>query len=428
MRDDSGIKWLFLDLNSYFAQTEQQDRPELRDKPVAVVPMDSDATCVIAASYEAKAMGVTTGTPIYEARRLCPELICVLARHDLYVDYHHRILSAVIGEAPINTVHSIDELSSRLPPNKRQPGGARALAGRIKAAIASQVGAYITCSIGLAPNEYLAKVASDMQKPDGLVTLEIDALPDALFGLALDDLPGINTNMQRRLNRQGIFHIHQFCNLAPKQARRLWGSVDGERLWYRLHGHEVEEPPTQRRMIGHSRVLDPELRTPEQARAVARRLCLKAAGRLRREALYAGALSLSVTSYAPDMPQTSNKWQAGLHFDPSVQDNFTLADAVHALWANMQAELRPARLKKVAVTLHELRHNGDMTGDLLATAAPGKQEQRDARDRLSQCMDTLNARFGAGTVHLGPTPRTRAGYVGTKIAFNRIPDSAEFRE
>lgn len=85
------VNWLFLDLNSYFASVEQQDRPELRGKPVGVVPMLADTTCCIAASYEAKASGVRTGTIVADAKRLCPDIILVEGRHELYTEYHHRV-------------------------------------------------------------------------------------------------------------------------------------------------------------------------------------------------------------------------------------------------------------------------------------------------------------------------------------------------
>ena len=87
---DPRLRWLFLDLNSYFASVEQELRPELRDRPVAVVPLLADTTCCIAASYEAKAFGVRTGTQVGEAKRLCPGIELIEARHELYVDYHHR--------------------------------------------------------------------------------------------------------------------------------------------------------------------------------------------------------------------------------------------------------------------------------------------------------------------------------------------------
>lgn len=92
---ENKLNWLYIDINSYFATIEQQVTPDLRNKPVAVVPLLSDSTCAIAASYEAKLKGITTGTRIYQAKKLCPELICIKARHDLYVDYHHRIFKEI---------------------------------------------------------------------------------------------------------------------------------------------------------------------------------------------------------------------------------------------------------------------------------------------------------------------------------------------
>ena len=106
--EDLGLSTLFLDLNSYFASVEQNERPSLRGRPVAVVPMMTDATCAIAASYEAKAYGVKTGTKIYDAKKMCPQLVCVLARHDVYVDYHHRVRAATEKHIPITKFWSID--------------------------------------------------------------------------------------------------------------------------------------------------------------------------------------------------------------------------------------------------------------------------------------------------------------------------------
>jgi DNA polymerase-4 len=108
------LRWLYVDFNSYFASVEQQLRPELRGQPIAVVPVETDSTCAIAASYEAKAFGVKTGTPIYEAKRLCPGLTCVLARHERYVEFHHRLIEEIERHIPVTAVCSIDEVASRL--------------------------------------------------------------------------------------------------------------------------------------------------------------------------------------------------------------------------------------------------------------------------------------------------------------------------
>ena len=213
------LKWLFLDLNSYFASVEQQDRPELRGKPLAVVPMLTDSTCAIAASYEAKACGIKTGTMIYEAKKKCPDLICVEARHDVYVDYHHRIFDELEKYIHITKVCSIDEVACQLLSNEQSIPYVTDLARRIKDGIRTNVGSVIGCSIGVAPNKFLAKTASNMQKPDGFTIL--DELPGRLFDLKLTDLTGINVNMEYRLNKAGIYSVEQFYNLSPKHARSV---------------------------------------------------------------------------------------------------------------------------------------------------------------------------------------------------------------
>lgn len=413
--------WLFLDLNSYFASVEQQENPKLRGKPVAVVPLLTDSTCAIAASYEAKRYGIKTGTKIYEAKKICPQLVCVLAHHDTYVSYHHRILSEIIKHTPINKVCSIDELSSHLPPNKRSKDAATQLAQRLKDGLRRNIGPAITCSIGVAPNAFLAKVATDMQKPDGLVILDESNLEERLFALKLTDLPGINTRMEFRLNKAGIRSVEQFWSLSPKHARAVWGSVEGERFWYKLHGYDLPEQETQRSVVGHSRVLDPDLRRPDVAKLVARRLMIKAASRLRRIDLYATRIDLGVRTSLGD------RFGATFPCSPS-QDNFAFLNALDLLWDAMIEQINPWQLKKVSVTLHGLCHRNDITPDLFDTSSKDFQKLEKKNKALSDVIDTINQKFGAESIHLGPSPTTKAGYVGTKIAFNRIPELEEFQE
>src|ERR1017187_6716493 len=130
---DPHLNWLFVDMNSYFASVEQDARPELRGHPVAIVPMMADSTCCIAASYEAKACGVKTGTIVAEAKRLCPGLVLVEARHELYVAYHHRIVEAVESCLPVTAVLSIDEMACRLRGRERPLVAALELGRRVKA-------------------------------------------------------------------------------------------------------------------------------------------------------------------------------------------------------------------------------------------------------------------------------------------------------
>ncbi len=412
-------RWMFVDMNSYFASVEQQDRPALRGKPVAVVPVQSDSTCAIAASYEAKAYGIKTGTIIGDARRKCPGLICVLARHHKYVEYHHKILAEIHRHVPITKVCSVDELSSRLSPLNQTEDRAVELAHAIKAGLKTNVGDHIRCSIGIAPNSFLAKVATDMMKPDGLVVLRGTELTHELFPLKLTDLPGINTRMEQRLWRARIRTVEDLWRSSPKQARAAWGSVEGERFWYNLHGHEIPDRITHKSMVGHSRILDPDLRPVAAAWNVAHRLTVKAASRLRRDDYYATRFALSVRTSGND------RWAREIRLPPA-QDDFGFIQGVQALWSAMRAELNPTHIKKISVSLYGLCQRGEITPDLFEQASPAYQRLVTRHEKLSGVIDQINIKNGREAVRLGQTPATLAGYLGTKIAFNRVPEMGEF--
>ena len=178
------LRSLFVDFNSYFASVEQQENPALRGRPVVVVPVIAETTCCIAASVEAKKYGIKTGTVVAEAKNRCPELVIALAHPALYVHYHHRLMKAIDTCIPTQTPGSIDEVECLLMGREREPERAVEIAYRIKQSV-KETGDWLRCSIGIAPNGFLAKTASDMQKPDGLVVLEEKNLPDALFGLKI---------------------------------------------------------------------------------------------------------------------------------------------------------------------------------------------------------------------------------------------------
>ena len=165
------LRSLFLDMNAFFASAEQHGNPRYRGRPLVVAPLNTDATSCIAVSYEARPFGIKTGTPVGEARRLCRGLIVVPSRTEYYVQLHHQIIEAVERVIPVTQVLSIDEMSCRLWREDRPPEAALALAKEVKASISTHVGPTLKCSVGLAPNSWLAKVASDMQKPDGLTCI-----------------------------------------------------------------------------------------------------------------------------------------------------------------------------------------------------------------------------------------------------------------
>ena len=421
MTGTARVRYLFLDLNSYFASVEQQAEPKLRGKPVAVVPTKTDATCAIAASYEAKAFGVATGTMIYEAKKLCPGLITVPAHHDLYVEYHHRVMDAVERVLPIETVHSIDEAACRLIGAEREPANALRLARAIKKAIARGAGEYVKCSIGLAANSYLAKVATDLEKPDGLVVLHLDELPGRILHFKLRDLPWIGRNMERRLIAAGVPDIPALWGLSAMRMRRIWGSVMGQRFWYMLHGVQVPPLEITKRMVGHSHVLAPGLRPSAMAHLVARRLLVKAAARMRRMGYWAGEVACGARFVA------GRGWGEAVRV-PVTQDTFTLLRAADGLWARMTTALGPQPVKQVWVSLSALTLTPDESGTLFDRLPAAEEDRHRRRIALSQLLDRINRDYGRDTVTVGVQPPIRSNYAGTKIAFTRIPSREEFLE
>jgi len=415
----NALAWLFLDLNSYFASVEQQLHPELRDKPVAVVPVMTDATCAIAASYEAKAYGIKTGTMIFEAKQRCPDLICVPARHEHYVAYHHRILEVIERSIPITQVCSIDEVACELGDRWSDEVAALALADEIKHAIFQHIGPYIRCSIGLSTNRFLAKVATNLQKPDGLVTLRADQVVTRCGRRDVDFLPGIGRQRQRKLARAGIETVAQLWELSPKHMRALWHSVEGERFWYKLHGVELASDPTKRSTVGHSHVLAPDYRPEAEACRVGNRLLMKASSRLRRLGFYCRAMAVSVrVEHGPRLSAKTQFYRAS--------DHLTLQRQFQDLWSQVvkQTGRRSPRFKKVAVTLFDLLPASQLQPELFEDG--GEQQQKG--EHLSHVMDKLNQRYGKDTVTFAHFLGKPSQFTGTKVAFNRIPEREEFEE
>jgi len=418
------LNWLFVDLNSYFASVEQEVRPELRGRPVAVVPMMADTTVCIAASYEAKAYGVKTGTIVADAKRLCPDIVLVEGRHEIYVDYHHRVVEAVESCLPVSSVLSIDEMACRLIGRERPLRAALDLGLRVKATIRERVGPMLRSSVGLATNRYLAKIASDMEKPDGLVALPLDILPEALPQLSLRDLPGIGARTEKRLNAKGIYQMAQLLALDCEQAGELWGSVWGERLWHWLRGEDFDMSENEHaKSISHSHVLSPDMRTGEKAWAVAHKLLHKAAMRLRAADLWAGSIGLAVGFSVPRQMNApvsrfgvpTRGWHSEVRLS-ECQDNQTLIAALSRLWGNRPKGSEYDQPYFIGVQLNNLVPDRLHSLNLFDTL-----DDSASRTRLLATMDELNHKYG--TTALAPAAMLTAYKAApTRIAFHAIPD------
>lgn len=420
MRRPAEPEKLYLDFDGFFASVEQQCRPALRGRPVGVIPFAAATnSCVIACSREAKAFGVKNVMAIREAREVCPDIVLVPQSPDLYRRAHNALISEITAVLPIDAVKSIDELTCRLSPAQRSDP--LALGRKIKDRIRKYIGPYITCSIGFAANRQLAKIAckvgkrADGRYGDGNCLWHPRDMPGPLLQLSLQDIPGIGGRMERKLHRCGIFSVADLLATQPKHARKIWGNVTGERLWYALHGYDIQTPPSGRSMYGHSRVLPPDHRSIDNARAASRLLLVKAARRLRRDGWNAGRLWLSL-----DIRDGGTFRAVPL---PAVRDDQIILSALDELWADLRGALPcSVRIFCVGVALADITRASERQLDILLD----DDKQRRRWEAATEAVDRLNAKYGKTLVSLGPWTPPPGGYAGGKISYTRIPRAEDF--
>lgn len=401
---DPPLNWLFVDMNSFFASAEQHLRPELRGLPVGVIPVESEGTGLIAASVEAKARGLGMGTNVREARRQCPDIVLVKARPDVYVRLHHKIAESIERWAPIHKAYSIDEWAIRLGRGQREPEAARALAREIKNQIYSDFSRTLACSAGIAPTRLLAKIASDLEKPDGLTVLRVQDLPGKLDDCELDDLCGIGRGMSHKLSRNNIHSVRDLWELDRRRAIQIWGSITGGHWWDAFHGRDEPEIPTRKRSMGHENVLDPKLRSPHGARGILIRLVSRLGIRLRSEGYVTRGLALRI-GFTGEVGGFSSSIDL-----PQVQDTPTLLETLDRLLERCTP--MPGRPLKVGVVVYGLIPASQVEGNLFKDA--------DKDVSLSETMDKINRRWGLSSIYFGAMHDFRH-HMDDKIAFGRIP-------
>lgn len=257
---------IHLDMNAFFASVEQQANPELQGKPIAVVGA-SHRTVITTASYEARKFGVKTGMAIWEGKRVCPELIIVRGDNKKYTHTSARITAMLREYTPLVEVFSIDEAFMDVTHSQALYGPAETIAYQLKARIRHELG--LTCSVGIAPNKLLAKLASDMQKPDGLTVIPADKVQKTIDKLPVGDLCGVGKKLQKQLAL--YLNIHTCGELGRTSEERLvrkFGIV-GRHL--KLMGQGIDESPVipveeeeQVKSVGHSMTLPKDIESRDE--------------------------------------------------------------------------------------------------------------------------------------------------------------------
>jgi DNA polymerase-4 len=284
---------LFIDFDSFYASVEQQDNEEYREKPIIVVPVVSDYTCAIAASYQAKRLGVKTGTRVKTAKEKIPGLFVCGARPHRYVEVHNQILEVLSHHFKKIQVLSIDEMACEI--DEEDDFDCEMIAALLKLDFQEKLGEHISCSIGVARNVFLSKVAADMEKPNGFTALGQKA-QEQLETLGLTDLPGIAEKMEARLNTSRIKTVNDLFSVEELKLKKAWGSVIGAR-WYHMirgslqcdYGLSNNEIP---KSFGHTHVLPPAKRDDAGSFEVFEALLYKALERLNKHRIGAKRVSI----------------------------------------------------------------------------------------------------------------------------------------
>ena len=231
-------KILHIDMDAFYASVEQRDRPELRGKPV-VVAWEAQRSVVCAASYEARTFGVRSAMPAMRARRLCPEAVFLRPDFERYRAVSKQVRAIFLRHTPLVEPLSLDEAYLDVTTNLTGQPTATAAAVAIRAAIAEETS--LTASAGVAPNKFLAKIASDWKKPDGLFVIKPHQVEAFLAPLPVARLPGVGAATETSLAGQGIRTVADLRRFERSDLARRWGKF-GERLWelaYGLDDHPV---------------------------------------------------------------------------------------------------------------------------------------------------------------------------------------------
>lgn len=383
MTSDRAI--LHIDMNAFFASVEQAMNPALRGKPIAVIG-SAHRTVITTSSYEARKHGVKTGMAVWEAKRCCPELILVVGNNRRYTHTSAEIMNMMLDYTPLVEVFSIDEAFMDVTGSLRLFGSPENIAYLLKARIRHRFG--ITCSIGIAPNKLLAKLASDMKKPDGLTVIRAEETGRVLEHLPVTDLCGVGRRMARHLRLLGITTCGELGRFPVAILKKKFGIV-GEYL--QRMGKGLDDSPVVPaqdaepvKSVGHSMTLERDIDTREEILKYLLQLSEMVGRRARRYGVTGKTVSLYVR-YA-DFDTSFGKQQ-------TLNDHISLSDDIYRAAVRILDSVtleQPVRL--LGVRLSSLRHREEQLPLLF-------DEKRNSF--ATRAMDEVNNRYGDFTVTFG---------------------------
>ena len=376
---------MHLDMNAFFASVEQQANSELRGKPIAVIG-SGGRTVITTASYEARAFGVKTGMATWEARRCCPQIILVVGDNRKYTYTSRRIMEMMNDYTPQVEVFSIDEAFLDIGGSLSIFGTPERIAYLLKARILHSFG--LKCSIGIAPNKLLAKLASDMQKPDGLTIIRPEDVNRTMERLPVGELCGIGRKMQRHLALMSIYTCGELGRCDPERLTKKFGVV-GRRL--KEMGQGVDTTPVQPadeddavKSVGHSMTLRQDVSRRDDILKYLLQLSEMVGRRARRYAVSGKTITLHIRF-------------ADFYSNIGKQDTLGTAvclseDIYRAAVAILDALELNQPIRQLGIKLSNLQHG--------AGQLPLFPEERRKTEAV-RAMDMVNNRYGDFTVTFG---------------------------
>lgn len=392
---------MHVDLNSAFATIEQQSRPRLRGRPVAVVNRRTEHTSVITASYEAKSMGVKVGMSLREAKYLCSNIVVIESDPIKYRFVYKKLLKILLDYSPNAMMKSIDEglidfnqLAVKKPLID--------IGYEIKTRLKTEIGNVMRCNVGIGTNRFLAKTAAGLHKPDGLDEINSDNLRDVYKKLKLQDLTGIAYRYGARLEAVGIKTPLEFldCDVVTLEKIVFKGIV-GKQWYERLRGWEVDDRVFQMGRIGRQYVLESRTLSRQEILVRLHYLCETVGERLRKQAY--GARGIYIYARTAE----HKYW----HASKLLPLPFFSNQAIYSLAKKLFSK-SPPEIREIGIHCYYLIYSPSpqmsFFGDQLAR-----------QSRIYTAVDDINNRYGDRTVHCADT-LTAGPHIGQKVSFGSI--------
>lgn len=389
---------MHIDLNSAFASIEQQSRPMLRGKPVAVINRRTEHTVIVTASYEAKASGVKVGMKFIEAAKLASGLVAVESDPAKYRYVYRKLMAILNSYSPNVVMKSIDEgiIDFHGVPLQKT---LVEIGYEIKKRLREEVGCAMRCNVGIGPSRFLAKTAAGLHKPDGLDVVDATNLRSIYETMKLTDITGIASHMQRRLNAVSIFTPIQFLDADVVSLKKVvFKSINGLYWYQRLRGYEVDDRVSDVKTVGRQYVLESRNLTHGQITARLHHLCESVGYRMRSQNKVARGVHIYVRTVDHKYWHTCRMSQMPFYSDKTINA------IAQQLFLNA-----PGNVQEIGIRCYELSNNDNPQVSLFNDEIVREQQ-------LVGAIDDINQRFGDRTVHSADTLKT-GGFIKTKIPF-----------